>query len=263
MSAAAYEQLPGMTAERTSDEVTVEWAGLHQSHFLFGRKLDVLSSETDAANTPTTTLRGGMVLSENVDGVGYVYDADDHNGEADPIGVLRQPLDMLVEGVASTRYPVLFGPAALQYDRLPNIDYAAASRMMRLGFVFDKQMQVDPVRGCAYGEEWLSPLEKGANYTVLAADNGRQFTQITGAVTFTLPTIAHGLRFKFVNSVDANMTIAGSSNICHKNNLSASNVVFSTSSQKIGSIAVVVAQYIGTTLKWVVENRGGTTATVS
>lgn len=108
---------------------------------------------------------------------------------------------------------------------------------------------------------------KTADYTVVAADTGKIFTTLgaAGAVNFTLPTIAHGLAFTFVNLVDQNMTITTNALGVHKNSITAASVACSTASQKMGSIIKVVAAYQTgtTTLKWLVLNLGGTTTTVA
>jgi hypothetical protein len=124
--------------------------------------------------------------------------------------------------------------------------------------VFDKK----PISPAAL----LAPrgiYRKSTNYTITAADNGLMFLA-TGAATFTLPTKANGLAFRVVQTADSNLTISGSSDIIHKGNAAASSVAFSTASEKIGSSALIECVYAGaSTLKWLVTNLGGTTATVS
>jgi len=101
------------------------------------------------------------------------------------------------------------------------------------------------------------------NQTLTASQNGLMFVA-SAAVTFTLPTKANGLAYRVFQIADANLTIAGSSDIVHKGNASASTAAFSTASQKIGSHALIECMYTAdSTLKWVVSNLGGTTATVS
>jgi hypothetical protein len=60
------------------------------------------------------------------------------------------------------------------------------------------------------------------------------------------------------------LVIQGSTDIVHKSSIGASTVTFSTASQKIGRHVLVECMYIAAnTLKWVVSNLGGTTATVA
>jgi hypothetical protein len=104
---------------------------------------------------------------------------------------------------------------------------------------------------------------KSSNYTVTASDNGLLFLA-TAAVTSTLPTKENGLAFRFVQTADADLVIAGSSDIIAKGNAAASSVTFSTASEKIGSHVLVECIYTAaSTLKWLVTNLGATTPTVA
>lgn len=103
---------------------------------------------------------------------------------------------------------------------------------------------------------------KSSNTTVQSSQTGSLFVA-TSAVTFSLPTISDGLIYRFLQSSNSNLTILGSANILHKGNASANQVLFSTTGEKIGSQVMVEARNIDGTLKWVVSNIGGTTATVS
>jgi hypothetical protein len=83
-------------------------------------------------------------------------------------------------------------------------------------------------------------------------------------VTFTLPTKANGLAFRFAQTADANLVISGSNDIVHKGDAAASTVTFSTASEKIGSHVLVECLYTAAgTLSWLATNLGGTTAAVA
>lgn len=104
-------------------------------------------------------------------------------------------------------------------------------------------------------------VAKAASYTVnpLVDRAGTVFTTrgATGAVTFTLPSLASGQYVgyfvEFLNLVDQNMTIAAplADTLVAVNDVAADSVVFSTSSQKIGARAL--AQWDGT--QWAVANQ--------
>ena len=106
---------------------------------------------------------------------------------------------------------------------------------------------------------------KTAAYTVTAAENGTLFTTGTGAVTFTLPTIAAGLCYEFLNLVDADMAIASAGsldNIILFNDASADSATFGTSAKKIGAYCRVRSNSAGD--KWYFENLNqGCTVTVA
>ena len=106
---------------------------------------------------------------------------------------------------------------------------------------------------------------KTANYTVgtVATDTfGTVFTNrgASGAVTFTLPTPTSGAYYFFAGVADQNITItAGSAIAVTVNNAAATSIAFSTSSQKIGSFAVAIAD--GT--QWLLVNLSNNAATVA
>lgn len=106
---------------------------------------------------------------------------------------------------------------------------------------------------------------KTANYTVgtVATDDfGTIFTNrgASGAVTFTLPAPTSGAYYFFAGVADQNITItAGSAIAVTVNNAAATSIAFSTTSQKIGSFAVAIAD--GSS--WLLVNLGTNTQTVA
>lgn len=97
------------------------------------------------------------------------------------------------------------------------------------------------------------------------SESGKVFTTTgaTGAVTFTLPDPAStkaGTVFTFVNTVDQNMIVATTADkMVALNDAAATNVTFSTTSQKIG--AAVRAVCDGS--KWLMEILTNATVTVT
>jgi hypothetical protein len=108
-------------------------------------------------------------------------------------------------------------------------------------------------------------VAKTANYTVgtVATDViGTVFTNrgAAGAVTFTLPSPTSGAYYFFASIADQNVTISAGAGLgITVNNAAAASIAFSTSSQKIGSFAVAIAD--GTS--WLLINLGTNTATVA
>lgn len=87
--------------------------------------------------------------------------------------------------------------------------------------------------------------EKDSNYAVLASDAGKLLvsTKSGSAMTFTLPPVAtsKGCKWRFIQTKDKNLVIAGPSNsIVSKNNVAASSVTFSTATERIGAAAMVI-----------------------
>jgi len=99
---------------------------------------------------------------------------------------------------------------------------------------------------------FMQEAAKTANYTVAAADNGTLFTNnaAPGAVKFTLPALAAGLRFGFQVVANQNVSVASSegANIVCFNNASASTLSFATANQLIGGYLILEANDAAT--KW-------------
>lgn len=114
---------------------------------------------------------------------------------------------------------------------------------------------------------WTETAKTG-DYTVVAADTGTMFTTTgaSGAVIFTLPTKAAGLRYRFLNVVDQNMTVASAGSaddIVGMNDVAADSIAFSTAGEKIGACLEVFCN--GAATKWYAFNisAGANTATVA
>lgn len=268
-----FNALPGLSSAVENAERVFLW-GKHEQ-VLF-RSAVLLSTATDKGNTPTTTLRAGLVLAQLSTGKWSPYDADASDGSELAMGVLATEVKMLdLSGTAADHLGVVVvGGPVKGGQLLYNAPVASASTLSGADqqiraqfqgrFVFDDDLVGNPY-------PWKHTVSKAADYTVVAGDNGTVFEAITGAVTFTLPAlldsasnpVCKGMRFKFFNSVDANMVIsrAGSDTMICKNNAAAVTVTFSTSSAKIGACADVYTNAAGT--KWIVEVNGDTTATVA
>jgi hypothetical protein len=163
-----------------------------------------------------------------------------------------------VNGVATDRFTQMLVHGLVRDGELLNLDLRA-KQQLGLRFLFDRE--VSPQAGVLMHPRGV--YRKSSNYSVVAGDNGLLFIA-TAQVTFTLPTKQNGLAFRFMQTSDNNMVIAGSSDIIAKNNASASSVTFSTANEKIGSQVLVECVYVNTsTLKWVVTNLGATTPTVA
>jgi hypothetical protein len=249
---------PGVGAAVESEQKQITWSGRHGQDQVVTQRAVIHSSTVDADNTPTTTLRAGLVLAiRDSDSKVAAYDPDANDGTQIAVGVLDQHQDMLVNGTAAERYTQMIVHGLVREGELLNLDTRARQQLSRQ-IVFDrKPLSPAPM---------LAPrgvYRKTTSYSLTAGDNGLLFAA-TGAATFTLPTKANGLAFRILQISDNDLTIAGSSDLIHKGNASASSVAFSTAGQKIGSQVLVECIYTATsTLKWLVTNLGGTTATVS
>ncbi|WP_254512809.1 head decoration protein [Anatilimnocola floriformis] len=249
---------PGVGSAVTSEQKQITWSGRHGQDQVVTQRAVIHSSTTDSGNTPTTTLRAGLVVAiRDTDSKVTKYTPDANDGSQIAVGVLDQHQDMLVDGVATERYTQMIVHGLVREGELINLDTRARQQLSQQ-VVFDrKPLSPAPM---------LAPrgvYRKTTSYSLTQGDNGLLFAA-TGAATFTLPTKANGLAFRIVQLADSDLTIAGSGDLIHKGNAAASSVVFSTTGQKIGSQVLVECIYTASsTLKWLVTNLGGTTATVS
>jgi hypothetical protein len=249
---------PGFQARVESAETQIWWAGRGGQSLIATQPITLDSAVVDAGNSPTTTIRGGQVLALNSSGKAVLYDPDATDGTQIAVGLLERAQDMLVDGVATDRFTQMLVHGLAKEGELLNLD-PRAKQQLAGRFLFDDDLS-------ASAGELMHPrgvVRKTTSYTVLASENGLLFLA-TAAATFTLPTKQNGLAFRFAQSADADLVISGSSDIIHKGNAVASSVTFSTASEKIGSHVLVECIYTSTsTLKWLVTNLGGTTATVA
>jgi hypothetical protein len=250
---------PGFATIVEAEETNVLWVGRHGQDLAATRKITLLSSTTDSGNTPSTTLRGGNVLAL-VDSTGKatVYDPDATDGTQIAVGILEKPQSMLVDGTAADRFTQMLIHGLIKEGELLGLD-PRGKQQLGLRCTFDRE--VSPQAGVLMHPRGI--YRKSTNYPVVAGDNGLLFLA-TAAATFTLPTKQNGLAFRFVQTADANLVISGSADLIHKGNAAANTVTFSTASEKIGSQVLVECIYTAaSTLKWLVTNLGGTTATVA
>ncbi len=252
---------PGYTSLLQSFEISLLWSAHHGEKNLLVSPGKISSTATDSGNTNiTTTLRAGLILGiKDSDGFYYKYDPTATDGTQIPRAILPYTLDMLgaANAAVAKTVPVMVRGNIIVAN-LVNYDAGAGKRLIQLGF------NLDAPAGAEAGEGYIGVQEKGSNYTVVAADNGKLFLAITGAVTFTLPTKAHGLAFEFLNTVNNDMIIAtagSADDIVADGDAGADQVAFSTSSHKIGSRIRVECRYLSAGLVWLTKNLGGTTET--
>lgn len=250
---------PGFQTAIEADESEVLWSGRRGQDLVATKKVTLLSSTTDSGNTPATTVRGGNLLGiVDTSGKTNTYSPDANDGRQIAVGILEHNQDMLVAGVATDRFTQMLVHGLVRDGELINLDPRARQQLGQR-FLFDGE--ASPQAGVLMHPRGI--YRKSSNYAVTADDNGLLFLA-TAAVTFTLPTKQNGLAFRFLQTADANLVIAGSADIIAQGNATANSVTFSTASEKIGSHVLVECIYTAaSTLKWLVTNLGATTPTVA
>jgi hypothetical protein len=257
--------IPGQTDIYQSVEATVQWGGFFGP---FTWQYAVInSSAVDAGNTPTTFLRPGLLMGQKTSDqtwLAYVYSNTDGTGIAS--GILTIDMDMIdpyTNAAAPRNVPVLTsGP--VKSSQIIGLDNNARSQL-RGRFLFDDDL---PNIRSYYPISTTKVFATGTAYQVLVADCGSMLiANSSGTFTFTLPAIADGLTFTFMNYVAQNMVVTSTegSNVIADTNITASTITFSTASHKQGAIVDFWSFYDGTTLKWAWSSLSASTvvATVS
>ena len=111
------------------------------------------------------------------------------------------------------------------------------------------------------GKEGVNIETKTSNYTVTTADSGKTFVSSTDGVVFTLPAIAIGYSFKFVNNAPdgANaLTLSpnASDGITYAGSSTDDKDLINTKATSRQGDYVVIASLDGTTAWQVTEVRG-------
>lgn len=225
----------------------------------------VSGAARDAGNSPTTVLRPGLLLATS-SGQFVQWDGSATDGTQWLTGVLPTEIRATdFDGNNADRVLAIAVSAPLKASQLLILgaalvghaqEYLARRQLANAGFVLDD----DPMGYLAGKSRRVEA--KGANYTVVAADNGKAFFA-TAAAVFTLPALKAGLSFEFEQTADANMGVASAEgdNIVTINDAATDSVTFSTSGQKIGAHIRVWSDYVSGTLKWLIEIQPGFTAT--
>ena len=261
--------LPGQKTEIESIEVQVWWAAVDAPGIWLQSSDMIIDKDTvDSGNVPTTDLRGGNMLAKlTATGKYTIYDPDANDGSQTPITVLEDSQNMLDNGVATDTFgPITVRAGGLLNDEIIGLDAHARAILKQNGVLWDDEA----VNPAANGIRPLVNIADGTvAKTVVATENGTRFVanDDAAATTFTLPTIANGLSYDFLQTEDFNLivTSAAGNDIMVIGDAAASTLTCSTATELIGSLLRLTASYVeisGTmTLRWITENLGGTTIT--
>lgn len=252
--------IPGTGAiERTSHKELL-WGG-DDRRIMALWKSEVISGATrDAANTPTTVLRPGLILGRlTSSGELEEWDGDASDGTQYIAGILDTELKatdfdannadrsfrILVRGPVRAGALTIEGTALVGHTD----EYLARRALVQAGFVFDD----DPFGlKAGFGERYLTT--SGA-VTVTADQNGTTFVASGADTNFTLPAAKPGLSFDFIMATDHELVVTSptADNIVVGNDASADSVTFTTAGQQIGARMRLKSVYVGTTIKWLCE----------
>lgn len=228
------------TAERNVVWGPTDWTLL--------KSINIATTAADAGNSPTTELRQGLLMGKVAASAEYEhYQPNGTTGVGVAEGVLwnsRRVID--TGGTATKRIGQLMVAGNVKAGQLLLLDQQARAQMANR-FLFD-----DDLPGNTSG--WLEVVAKAADYTVTAADNNRVFTNqgASALVTFTLPAIAKGLRYRFYSEDNdgIKITAATADTLVTHNDAAADTIAFSTTGRNIGAAFEILANADGT--KWLV-----------
>lgn len=253
----SFASLPGLDTAYSTYQNEFAWGAEPRMRLIMGVMLD--SATVDSGASPTTRLRKGLVLGKITSSGKYTqYSATATDGSNVALGVLMteiRTVDVL-SGSATDRFVAALMGGPVQAAKLNGLDQKARSDMFGR-FFFDDDF-------VGNRSNIARVIAKTADYTVTATDNNSIFTNrgASGAVNFTLPTIALGLRYRFFVEADQNVTVTSATAdtlVCF-NDAAADSIAFSTTAEKIGGAIEVYAN--DNASKWLVfVNLGAETQT--
>lgn len=267
------DSIPGFSAIKETEESQIWATGPDNNHKRFEMKAHVDDGVVDAGNTPTTTLRGGLVMGlRDADGKVYKYDADATNGDQKVVGILPKHLSMLDrDGTAEDKFTKLLTAGIIKsVTDLIGYDKAALAVLARIGFTF---AQLDP-HGSAFllhpkARYFKDGTALSGAYTVLDSDHGCMLVAVTAAMNFTMPdlaTVGKGFSVLLFNAIDANMIVTAAANTILAGDAGgapSTTITFSTANRKMGACVLMYADYAsdGGSLAWYPIISGGGTPT--
>lgn len=255
--------VPGIGADRTVTESEILWGADQARNGALWQSMVISGAARDAANTPTTVLRPGLILGK-VTSTGLLkeWDPDGTDGTQNIWGILDTELraqDFDATN-ADRAFRVLVGRAPVRANKLliqgtaldGATDEYLARRMLALaGFVLDD----DPFNYKSGLNQRVSRVTDAAD-TLTGDENGSLLIYSNAAATaVTLPAIQAGLSFDILREGDEEIVVASSEgdNVIVGNDLSADSITFTTAGEQIGARVRMTAIYVNGTLKWLAE----------
>lgn len=251
---------PGVGAAQFNVEAEIMWGGNKGGVEVLYADANIDSSAVDAGSVPTNVLRKGLLMGQlTASGKKVQWDSTATDGSADLRGVLDVEQRM-VDGLGTARgtFPRLLIHAPIKASKLlikgaaligHADEYLARRNLHQMGFRLDD----DPVgylAGLTYRQ-----VEKTANYTIVAADNGMTFIATTANVVFTLPAIKPGLSFSFLRYDAFTMGVVTPTpdDLIVGNDNAADSVTWSTAGNMIGAQLRVRSIRVAGVLRWLAE----------
>lgn len=252
--------VPGVGAERSVAESELLWGADQARNSCLWQSVLVSGTARDAANSPTTVLRPGLIMGRITSSgklIEWVSTATD--GSQEPVAILDAELraqdfdatnqDRVFRAIVA-RAPLKARSLKIQGAAFVGHadEYLARRKLYAAHHILDD----DPF-GYLAGQGNRVLRVTTATDTVTAAQNGAlKIYSNAAAVTITLPAIQPGLIYDFLREADEEMVVVSptADNVIVGNDLSADGVTFTTASEQIGTQVRVESIYVNTTLKW-------------
>lgn len=267
----SYGNMPGVDTAYSTYEQSFGWGPYPRVVYILPKQID--ANAIDARFTGTTwRLAPGLVMGMVAStGKFKQYDPTATDGTQIAAGILMESYRMqdVFSGANVDKQAGMMVAGPVRAAGLGGLDQKARYDLKCQGFIFDD----DPrgpvgwrvIEGAFGNVTTVIPTPAvGATY-----QNGTHFIVTSGAgtATFTLPTIAPGLRYKFSQEMDQTLVVQGAVNdiMVGFNDNAASNVQFAGGGAKIGGTFEVMSIYDGSVYKWLVmtESAGANTVTTN
>lgn len=253
MTYASTGNPPGFNEPKAVASVALLWS----AEARMARIVTLDAASEDAANSPSTRLRAGLVLAQHATtGRFHPYHPMANDGTQNPVGILEHAVDMLADGAPADRVGRMLTAGAVRERHVPNLDPRVRDL---LGGNFRWDEHPPGARSPFAGR--IKRIS--GSHAIEAADHATTFV-VSGAASLSLPAPQPGLAFRFVQTTDNPLTIGGAANLLARGGAAANWIEFDTASQRIGTnVAVECVPLDDETLGWLVHNPGGTTYTTS
>lgn len=250
--------ISGVGSLQSTIEERLFWGGpTSLSQVLFSDKEVISGATRDAGATPTTDVRAGLLMGKlTSSGELEEWDGDATDGTEDLYGVLPYSFRAIDWDANDAdrdigivvRAPLIAEQLLIQGSAfVGHIDEFVARRQLhQMGCVLN-----DDPQGFKTGLV-TRYKPKGADYTVVEADNGSLFVSHTADTTYTLPTIHPGLRYGFIMTANQELSVASAAagEIIGANDIAGNSITYTTTGEQIGAHVYFESIYVQTTLKW-------------
>lgn len=245
------DNTPGISAIIESEERQIWAAGPDNNHKRYQQKIHIKSTVVDAGNSGfTTTIRAGNAIGrKDSDSLDYLYSPSAVDGTQGCIGLLEHTVPMVGrDGVVADRFTHMLTSGIIRnIDDLLGVDKQALATLLRTGFTIAQPV---PHGSAFLLQPWRVDFQ-AANYTVLDADHGKMIVATTGAVTFTMPslaTVGPGFEVLLFNSVAATMTVTAAVDTIVFGDAAgglSTSLAFSTANKQMGGQVLMKSGYDG------------------